>query len=148
MQTMKPEYDFSNGVRGKHYKALQQGHTVRINHSDGTHTIQYFGVEDDAVASVQGIPSNLLNELTTMAKAKDDDLWNAINPSVSPQQRDRLSELNAFGGERELTQAERNEQEALLMEHHRSILRRAQAIAILTMRGYSISDDSLLNSVL
>lgn len=42
---MKAEYDFSGGVRGKHYKALQQGHTVKINHPDGTHTIQHFGPE-------------------------------------------------------------------------------------------------------
>jgi len=33
---MRAEYDFSGGVRGKHYKALQQGHTIRIHKADGT----------------------------------------------------------------------------------------------------------------
>ena len=27
---MKEEYDFSQGVRGKHYKAYRAGHTVQI----------------------------------------------------------------------------------------------------------------------
>jgi hypothetical protein len=35
-----PEYDFSKGVRGKHHQAYQQGHSVTINHQDGTTTTQ------------------------------------------------------------------------------------------------------------
>ena len=31
-----PEYDFSHGVRGKHYKAMQNGYTIVIHKSDGT----------------------------------------------------------------------------------------------------------------
>jgi hypothetical protein len=37
-----PEYDFSKGVRGKHHQAYRQGHSVTINHQDGTTTIQNF----------------------------------------------------------------------------------------------------------
>jgi hypothetical protein len=37
-----PEYDFSKGVRGKHHQAYQQGHSVTINHQDGTTTTQEF----------------------------------------------------------------------------------------------------------
>jgi hypothetical protein len=40
---MLPEYDFSKGVRGKHHQAYrQQGHSVTINHQDGTTTTQEF----------------------------------------------------------------------------------------------------------
>jgi len=39
---MLPEYDFSGGVRGKHYKAYRKGHTVKIHKADGTVSIQYF----------------------------------------------------------------------------------------------------------
>jgi len=92
---------------------------------------------------VEGILSSLMNELSTMVEATDDVLWDVINPSVTQQQRDRLNELNAWGGERDLTPVEHDEQETLRMEHHRSILRRAQAIAVLIRRGYSISDDVL-----
>ena len=38
-----PEYDFKGkkGVRGKYYRAMQQGYTVRITNEDGTVT-QHF----------------------------------------------------------------------------------------------------------
>jgi len=39
---MLPEYDFSKGVRGKHYRAMEKGYTVRIHNEDGTTTVQYF----------------------------------------------------------------------------------------------------------
>jgi hypothetical protein len=46
---MLPEYDFKNGIRGKHYKAYRKGHTVKIHKMDGTTTVQYFKLEDGAV---------------------------------------------------------------------------------------------------
>lgn len=33
---MRTEYDFSQGVRGKHCRALQNGYTVTIRKADGT----------------------------------------------------------------------------------------------------------------
>ncbi len=39
---MLPEYDFSKGVRGKHHQAYLQGHSVTIDHQDGTTTTQEF----------------------------------------------------------------------------------------------------------
>jgi hypothetical protein len=46
---MLSEYDFRGGVRGKHYKAYRQGHTVMINKSDGTTDVQHFKLEEGAV---------------------------------------------------------------------------------------------------
>jgi len=46
---MRDEYDFSKGVRGKHYKAYRQGHIVAINKNNGTQLVQYFKEEDGAV---------------------------------------------------------------------------------------------------
>ncbi|MCC6298975.1 MAG: hypothetical protein IT314_06730 [Anaerolineales bacterium] len=42
---MLPEYDFTgkNIVRGKHYRAMQKGYTVRINNEDGTTTVRHYG---------------------------------------------------------------------------------------------------------
>ncbi len=40
-----PEYDFSGGVRGKHYQAYRQGYTVTIHHADGTTTVQHFELD-------------------------------------------------------------------------------------------------------
>jgi hypothetical protein len=40
---MRPEYDFTSGVRGKHHKALQEGYTIRIHKADGTIVEKYVG---------------------------------------------------------------------------------------------------------
>lgn len=37
---MRAEYDFSNGVRGKHYQALQNGYTIKVRQADGTVVIK------------------------------------------------------------------------------------------------------------
>jgi len=46
---MRNEYDFSGGVRGKHFKAYRQGHTVKINKQDGSVEVHYFTQEEGAV---------------------------------------------------------------------------------------------------
>src|SRR6185437_9157458 len=33
---MREEYDFSDGVRGKHYEAYRRGHTILVHKTDGT----------------------------------------------------------------------------------------------------------------
>lgn len=35
-EEMRDEYDFSKGVRGKHAKALRDGHTTIVHKSDGS----------------------------------------------------------------------------------------------------------------
>ena len=38
-EDMRPEYDFSGGVRGNYAKALrEQGYTIRVYEADGTYT--------------------------------------------------------------------------------------------------------------
>jgi len=46
---MLPEYDFRDGVRGKHYKAYREGHIVKVHKADGTTDVHYFTLEDGAV---------------------------------------------------------------------------------------------------
>jgi hypothetical protein len=43
---MRPEYDFTGGVRGKHYKVLrEEGYIVRIYNDDGTVTERHVAGE-------------------------------------------------------------------------------------------------------
>jgi len=37
---MRPEYDFTDGVRGKHYRAMQNGYTITIHKADGTTVVK------------------------------------------------------------------------------------------------------------
>jgi hypothetical protein len=46
---MRPEYDFRGAVRGKHYKPLHEGYTVKIDQPDGTTGVQQFNLEEGTV---------------------------------------------------------------------------------------------------
>ena len=37
---MRAEYDFTDGVRGKHYRAMQAGYTITIHNADGTTVVK------------------------------------------------------------------------------------------------------------
>ncbi len=39
-EEMRQEYDFSKGVRGKHFEAMQKGHTTIIHKTDGSTVIK------------------------------------------------------------------------------------------------------------
>jgi len=85
-----------------------------------------------------GLPEDLAGELAAMRLLSDQALQAAAQPSLAPTQQLRLSQLNHTAGERALTPAEAAEQTALLAAYHRSVLRRAQAFAILAERGYPV----------
>jgi hypothetical protein len=46
---MRAEYDFTDGVRGKHYHALQAGYTITIHQADGTTVVKEVKPTADAV---------------------------------------------------------------------------------------------------
>ncbi len=46
---MQKEYDFSHGVRGKHYNAYRAGHIVRVTKQDGTVEERHFTLADGAI---------------------------------------------------------------------------------------------------
>ena len=46
---MRDEYDFSKGVRGKHYRAYRAGHLVRVHKRDGAVEERYFTLQEGAV---------------------------------------------------------------------------------------------------
>lgn len=100
---------------------------------------------DAALTAPPDLPPDLANELGAMRLLSDDALWAAVQPSLSPAEQHRLRQLNHIAGERSLTEAEAAEQTALIEAYHRSVLRRAQALAILTQRGYSIPREDLLH---
>ena len=46
---MLPEYDFSGGVRGKHYQAYRRGYQVIIHKADGTTEVRDFALPEGTV---------------------------------------------------------------------------------------------------
>ena len=49
VREMREEYDFSRGVRGKHFEAYRKGHTVKIGKRDESVEVYYFTQEDGAI---------------------------------------------------------------------------------------------------
>jgi hypothetical protein len=98
---------------------------------------------DAALLAPADLPDDLANELVAMQMFSDEALWAAAQPSLSPAEQVRLNQLNHAAGERSLTAAEADEQEHLLTAYNRSVLRRAQALAILRQRGHSIQEQDI-----
>lgn len=46
---MRNEYDFTGGVRGKHYQAMQAGYTITIHKADGTTVVKEVRPKEGAV---------------------------------------------------------------------------------------------------
>lgn len=85
------------------------------------------------------LPVDLDAELAAMQLYGEDELWAATQPTLSPYEQHRLSQLNDSAQEHPLTQSEEVEQAALLYAYDRAVLRRAQALTLLQKRGHVIS---------
>jgi hypothetical protein len=93
---------------------------------------------DAALVEPPSAPADVAAEFAAMHLLSDQALFAAAQPSLSPAKLSRLRQLNRTAGERALTEAEAAEQAALLEDYHCSVLRRAQALAILAQRGHEI----------
>ena len=49
VEDMLPEYDFSGGVRGKHYRAYQRGYKIVVHKTDGTTEERDYGLPEGAI---------------------------------------------------------------------------------------------------
>ena len=47
--TMRAEYDFRNAVRGRAYRPLHKGYSLKIHKEDGTIVIQHFKIQEGTV---------------------------------------------------------------------------------------------------
>ncbi len=110
---------------------------------------------DAALVDPPSAPADLAADFAAMHLLSDQALFAAAQPSLSPAELLRLRQLNHAAGERTLTEAEATEQAALLEAYHLSVLRRAQALALLAQRGHAVPyrssletsvDDESLNS--
>lgn len=82
------------------------------------------------------LPPELGSEFAAMHSLSDEALQTASTSALSPAQQGRLNQLSHAGGERNLTPAEHAELASLLNLYDQSVLRRAQALAILAFRGH------------
>ena len=103
-------------------------------------------VEDVAVTSLevalptdQDLPADIADELAAMRLFSDKVLWAATTPALTSPEEQHLLHLNMTASERDLTSDENAGQQRLIGVYQRSVIRRAQALAILAQRGHDIS---------
>jgi hypothetical protein len=48
-EDMRPEYDFTGAVRGRHYRPLDAGYTVNITKPDGTTVVEHYTLTEGTV---------------------------------------------------------------------------------------------------
>lgn len=101
------------------------------------------GAIETTLPSLPNAPVELAEELAALHLFSDEALWAATAPSMSAAEQMRLAQLNQSAAERPLTAAETAEQVNLLAAYHRSVLRRAQALAILAQRGHPVTLETL-----
>jgi len=97
------------------------------------------GAVDVTLTGGQGLPAALEAELAVMHLFSDEALWTATHPSISLLEQERMAQINELAHERPLSQAEEMEQQALLDAYNQSMLRWAQALALLKQRGHDIT---------
>jgi hypothetical protein len=78
--------------------------------------------------------------LAQMAYLNDAALWQAARATLAPEQQARLEALHDRKQREGLTDAEREEEQALLALYRETLLVRAQAAVLLKQRGYDIAD--------
>lgn len=113
--------------------------------------LTYRSVDDVLVSAIEtnlplwqeGLPAGLQEELAAMHVFSDAALQAAVEPIFSPSEQIRLSQLNNTAAVRPLTAAAQMEHQQLLAAYHRSVLRRAQALALLNQRGHVLDWESL-----
>jgi hypothetical protein len=99
-----------------------------------------------ALPRMSDLPEDLADDLAAMSMLSDEALWAATESAFSPAQHRRLEQLSHAGGSRPLSSIEAVELKQLLDLLDQSILRRAQACAILAYRGYDLPDQANLNN--
>lgn len=85
-------------------------------------------------------PASLKSALAHLAYLNDAALWQASRATMATEQRERLQKLHGLQGQRQLSDAERAEEQALLQLYRETLLVRAQAAVLLMQRGYDVSD--------
>jgi hypothetical protein len=67
---MRSEYDFTGGVRGKYYKAMQAGYTIMIQNTDGTTAVKDVMPLRSGVSVVESAEGRMTTKVAQMTKGE------------------------------------------------------------------------------
>ncbi len=84
------------------------------------------------------LPPDAQAELAAFANLSDEVLWLLARSTLPKAQQQELARLNDEAQRRALTEVEQAYQQALVEAYDRTLLRRAQAAALLKSRGFDL----------
>jgi hypothetical protein len=90
------------------------------------------------------LPPEFEAELAAFARLSDEVLWILARSTMPQAQQLELAHLNRLAQQRALTEPENHRQDILGELYDRTLVRRAQAAALLKDRGYDLSNPSVL----
>ncbi|MBE2197954.1 MAG: hypothetical protein IAE79_05040 [Anaerolinea sp.] len=97
-----------------------------------------------ATTPLPDLSPDLEMELSAFAQLSDETLWTLARSTLPKSQQTRLAWLNAEAQQRALLTEEQSEQDRLVEEYGRVLVRRAEAAVLLKKRGYDLSDPAVL----
>ncbi len=94
-------------------------------------------------SSPSTLPEAIQTELAAFRQISDEALWTIAREQTPSDQRERANLLLALNKRLALTPDEESELDQLLEASDRVMLRKAEAAALLTQRGYKVTPDDM-----
>ncbi len=90
-----------------------------------------------SLPSLEGLPPELMKELTELESLADAQLWTVARSTLPRLKQQKLSRLLRKNQAGTLTEREKNALNELIAESERLMLRKARTYALLKWRGYA-----------
>jgi hypothetical protein len=90
------------------------------------------------------VPQDAQAELAAFRQLSNEALWTIAREQIASDLRERATLLLALNKRLALTAAEETELDQLLQSADRVMLRKAEAAALLTQRGYKVTPDDMV----
>ena len=93
-----------------------------------------------ALPTLDDLPAPLVDEMAQLVFLSDAELWRAARNELAAEENERMQELLHKRQRAGLSRREEEEADELLRRYDRSMLLRAQAMALLKERGHDVSE--------
>jgi len=93
-----------------------------------------------ALPTLDDLPAPLVDEMAQLVFLSDAELWRAARNELTAEENERMQELLYKRQRAGLSGREEEEADELLLRYDRSMLLRAQSMALLKERGHDVAD--------
>jgi hypothetical protein len=100
----------------------------------------------EIVSLLPALPQDMEVELVAFTNLSDVILWLLARSTLMEAEQEELATLNYVAQQRSLIQTELARQQVLVDAYERIMIRRAHAALLLKLRGYDLSDPTVLDS--